>query len=80
LVRYSSAQDTLGGHNHKPLVDTESLQAAIKSENLLARAKDLYKIAELGEPEYNHPTRVIGSAGQFSLYLAGVFLSGPYWI
>lgn len=47
----------------KPLVDTESLQATIKSENLLARAKDLYKIAQLSEDEYNHPTRVIGSAG-----------------
>ncbi|KAI1865762.1 hypothetical protein JX265_008085 [Neoarthrinium moseri] len=55
------------GINHhktsKPLVSTEALQHSIKSDNLLARAKDLYKIAKLGEDEYNHPTRVIGSEG-----------------
>jgi aminopeptidase Y len=60
---HNSAQQTLVGHSHKPLVDSEALQAAIKVENLLARAEDLYKIAKLGEDEYNHPTRVIGSAG-----------------
>jgi aminopeptidase Y len=54
-----------GSHDHKPLVDSEALQAAIKAENLLARAEDLYEIAKLGEAEYNHPTRVIGSAGTF---------------
>ena len=59
-------QAPLGGPSplSKPLVDTEALQATIKSENLLSRAKDLYKIAQLGEPEYNHPTRVIGSEGK----------------
>jgi len=29
----------------------------------MARAKKMYEIAKLGEEEYNHPTRVIGSAG-----------------
>ncbi|PIB03045.1 Aminopeptidase [Cercospora beticola] len=46
-----------------PLVETEKLQDAISGDNLLARAQDLYKIAELSWHEYNHPTRVIGSAG-----------------
>lgn len=50
--------------NTKPLIDSEALQASISSDNLLARAKELYKIAELGEDEYNHPTRVIGSDGE----------------
>lgn len=30
----------------------------------MARAKKMYEIAKLGEEEYNHPTRVIGSAGK----------------
>jgi len=67
-----SAQHSLGGHGHKPLVDSEALQATIKGENLLARAEDLFKIAKLGEPEYNHPTRVIGSAGTFFHVCVGI--------
>ncbi|KAL2760355.1 hypothetical protein ACRALDRAFT_1026055 [Sodiomyces alcalophilus JCM 7366] len=47
----------------KPLVESEALQKLIKADNLLARAEHLYEIAKLGEPEYNHPTRVIGSEG-----------------
>ncbi|KAJ0346491.1 hypothetical protein COL154_007981 [Colletotrichum chrysophilum] len=47
----------------RPLVETEALQDTITSDNLLARAKELYEIAKLGEEEYNHPTRVIGSDG-----------------
>ncbi|KAI0110172.1 Zn-dependent exopeptidase [Daldinia grandis] len=47
----------------KPLVNTEDLQASIKIENLVERAKSLYGLAELSEPEYGHPTRVIGSEG-----------------
>lgn len=50
----------------KPLVDTKTLQDSIKSENLFERAKKLYDIAKLGEHEYNHPTRVIGSEGESS--------------
>ncbi len=48
----------------KPLVDSETLQAKINKDNLLARAKELYEIAKLSEDEYNHPTRVIGSPGK----------------
>lgn len=51
----------------KPLIDTEALQDLIKGDNLLDRAKELYKIAKLGEGEYNHPTRVIGSEGEFEV-------------
>lgn len=48
----------------KPLVDTQALQDAVSIDSLVQRSKDLYKIAELGLPEFNHPTRVIGSAGK----------------
>ena len=51
----------------KPIIDSESLQSHIKSDNLLKRAKHLFKIAELGIEEYNHPTRVIGSEGRKSI-------------
>jgi aminopeptidase Y len=47
----------------KPLVSSEDLQLTINPKNLLYRAEELYKIAKLGEDEYNHPTRVIGSQG-----------------
>lgn len=57
----SSSKSTLV--TKKPLVDSETLQSHINSDKLLRRAKHLYKIAELGEDEYNHPTRVIGSEG-----------------
>lgn len=60
-----SQQKPLGA-NHalvKPVVDTDDLQDSIKVDNLFSRAKDLYAIAELSEPEYGHPTRVIGSEG-----------------
>lgn len=53
----------------RPLVETEALQDTITSDNLLARAKELYEIAKLGEEEFNHPTRVIGSDG--TPYLRG---------
>ncbi|KAL4892210.1 hypothetical protein BDV59DRAFT_54611 [Aspergillus ambiguus] len=47
----------------KELVSSEALQSHVDADNLLKRARDLYKIAELGIDEYNHPTRVIGSQG-----------------
>jgi aminopeptidase Y len=53
------------------VVSSKSLQNRIHVDNLLERAKTLYSIAELGEEEYNHPTRVIGSKGIAPL----VFLS-----
>ena len=45
------------------LIDSQKLQDTIKAENLMARAEKLYEIAKLSEDQYNHPTRVIGSAG-----------------
>jgi aminopeptidase Y len=47
----------------KELVSSESFQDRIHADRLFERAKTLYGIAELGEDEYNHPTRVIGSKG-----------------
>lgn len=53
-----------GGHGEtKPLVNSTELQDLISGDRLMTRAKKLYDIAKLGEEEYNHPTRVIGSAG-----------------
>lgn len=51
-------------HGEKPLVNSSALQDLISGDRLFARAKKLYEIAKLGEEEYNHPTRVIGSAGK----------------
>ncbi|OAL45829.1 aminopeptidase-like protein Y [Pyrenochaeta sp. DS3sAY3a] len=60
----SSNQSPLGHVNEtKPPVDSSELQNLISGERLMTRAKKLYEIAKLGEDEYNHPTRVIGSAG-----------------
>jgi len=53
----------------KELVSSSALEAHITKENLLKRAKQLYKIAEEGAPEYNHPTRVIGSQGRLRFYV-----------
>ncbi|CAO2652723.1 Nn.00g021340.m01.CDS01 [Neocucurbitaria sp. VM-36] len=47
----------------KPLVNSTELQDLISGDRLMVRAKKMYEIAKLGEEEYNHPTRVIGSAG-----------------
>ncbi|KAF2850600.1 aminopeptidase-like protein Y [Plenodomus tracheiphilus IPT5] len=61
----SSTNQAPLGHpeGHKPLVNTTELQDLISGERLMVRAKKLYEIAKLGEEEYNHPTRVIGSDG-----------------
>jgi aminopeptidase Y len=48
----------------QPEIDSKSLQNDISAAALLESAKDLFKIAELSLPDYNHPTRVIGSAGK----------------
>src|ERR1700729_1839698 len=56
----AAPDDALG---HLPLVDSEALQSEVAGKNLLKRAKELYAIAQLSENEFNHPTRVIGSAG-----------------
>lgn len=62
----SSNNQALLGHpsGSKPLVNSTELQDLISGDRLLARSKKLYEIAKLGEEEYNHPTRVIGSAGR----------------
>ncbi|KAM0721302.1 hypothetical protein Q7P37_003590 [Cladosporium fusiforme] len=60
LVQAEAQETTL---NSPKLVDSDALQAKIKGDNLLARAEDLYKLAELSIHDYNRPTRVIGSAG-----------------
>lgn len=44
-------------------IDTKKLQADIDITKLVARAEALAKVADLSLPEYNHPTRVIGSKG-----------------
>jgi aminopeptidase Y len=63
----SSNQAPLGHpHGTKPLVNSTELQDLISGDRLMARAKKMYEIAKLGEEEYNHPTRVIGSAGTFA--------------
>jgi aminopeptidase Y len=59
--------------SHKPTINSTKLQGDIKIDKLLARAKELSSIAELGVPEYNHPTRVIGSRGQSTI--STLFLS-----
>lgn len=47
----------------RPLVDSQKLQDSISPDSLVKRAEKLYEIAKLSEHDYNHPTRVIGSAG-----------------
>ncbi|KAL7655863.1 Aminopeptidase Y [Aspergillus niger] len=63
LVQDSNSQWQKPNAGDKPLISSPLLQEQVKAENLLDRARQLYKIAELGEDEYNHPTRVIGSKG-----------------
>jgi aminopeptidase Y len=46
------------------MVNSTELQDLISGDRLMVRANKLYEIAKLGEEEYNHPTRVIGSAGR----------------
>ncbi|KAK1138542.1 Aminopeptidase Y [Aspergillus melleus] len=50
----------------KPLVSSDALQEQIDPDRLLQRAKTLYRIAEQGIDEFNHPTRVIGSRGHLA--------------
>ena len=62
---FSNHQAPIGHVNEtKPLVNSTELQDLISGDRLMVRAKKLYEIAKLGEEEYNHPTRVIGSAGR----------------
>lgn len=54
----------------KPLINSQALQDAISIDRLLASAQDLYEVANLSWPEYNHPTRVIGSKGDDCFLMA----------
>jgi hypothetical protein len=47
----------------KDVVSSQGLQDDITADALFKRAEHLYDLAKLAEHEYNHPTRVIGSAG-----------------
>lgn len=53
----------------KGLVSSSALQGDISATKLQKRAEALFEIAKLGEDEYNHPTRVIGSKGKSLLYV-----------
>lgn len=64
----------------KQLVNSTVLEAHILGENLLKRANDLYKIAELGIDEYNHPTRVIGSKGMELLILTPCLVQANFYV
>jgi aminopeptidase Y len=66
LLSSSNGQTPLAHPNGtKPMVNSTELQDLISGDRLMARAKKMYEIAKLGEEEYNHPTRVIGSAGKY---------------
>ncbi|KHN99701.1 aminopeptidase Y precursor [Metarhizium album ARSEF 1941] len=47
----------------RPLVTSHLLQDTIDQRRLRERAEQLYALAQKSEDEFNHPTRVIGSAG-----------------
>jgi aminopeptidase Y len=65
LSSHTGSQAPLGHpHGSKPMVNSTELQDLISGDRLMVRANRLYEIAKLGEEEYNHPTRVIGSAGR----------------
>ena len=65
LHQSSATPQVIGATGTGGLIDTETLQADIEIKNLLYRAKQFSKIADLGIDEYNHPTRVIGSKGVY---------------
>lgn len=55
------------GTSNGTAIDTKKLQADIDINKLVARAEALAKVADLSLPEYNHPTRVIGSQGEHKI-------------
>jgi aminopeptidase Y len=64
LISSSESQALISVYDSNPLVSSEALEAQITAKNLFKRAQQLFKIAEEGVEEYNHPTRVIGSKGK----------------
>ncbi|KAF2196091.1 aminopeptidase Y precursor [Delitschia confertaspora ATCC 74209] len=63
IIQSTPASAELPAQNDKPLVNSSALQDHISGDRLMERAKKMFEIAKLGEDEYNHPTRVIGSLG-----------------
>ncbi|KAF2464451.1 Zn-dependent exopeptidase [Lindgomyces ingoldianus] len=63
LLPSTSQMPVQSASERKPLIDSSALQDLISGDRLMARAKEMFEIAKLGEDEYNHPTRVIGSLG-----------------
>ncbi|KAM3429244.1 hypothetical protein NHJ13734_008246 [Beauveria thailandica] len=57
------AQHPLSKASKTPLVDSQKLQHLVSIDKLSKRAEELYSIAKLSEPDFNRPTRVIGSKG-----------------
>ena len=67
-IEHVESTESVQGGQHwwpKPLVNSRLLQHRIHSGNLLKRAHKLFDIAHASVEEYNHPTRVIGSAGKY---------------
>jgi aminopeptidase Y len=62
-VILSTTEELAVSSAKKPIVDSKALQKTLKADALLARAKDLFSIAQKSEHDYGHPTRVIGSPG-----------------
>ncbi|UNI13951.1 Aminopeptidase Y [Purpureocillium takamizusanense] len=65
-----------------PQIESKALQDTIEIANLQKRAERLYDVAKLSEPEYNHPTRVIGSRGHLGTleYIKSVLATlGDYY-
>lgn len=62
----TSPSSISSSHGSKPLISTEALQAAISIDALVKRAEKFYKFAQTSEEDYGHPTRVIGSTGEWS--------------
>lgn len=78
-VVVSAPESSVGAS--KATIDTDALQALIRPDNLMSKAKELYEIAKLGEKQYGHPTRVIGSAGKPSFHLQpSLFTLCPYFV
>lgn len=67
LLQSTNGHSVIDSNGKSGLISSPALQGDIEIENLLQRAKQLSKIADLGIDEYNHPTRVIGSKGMHML-------------
>jgi aminopeptidase Y len=64
----SSSPSVISNGTNGTTIDTKKLQSDIDIKKLVARAEELSKIADLSLPEYNHPTRVIGSKGEHASF------------